>query len=186
MKKICYILFTLLCFSFFASASDGCLTGDARMLALERLDAFNAGIRSLECDFVQTVHSQMMDSDMQSSGKVRIGFPARLEVEMLSPYNNIIVLDLSKPGRPADRAMSAIMPLISGGLASNRSFTIEIYEEDGQWRICLDPMDRNIKEYVNGIELLVGIDDGVARSIEMRYTADDYVRMVFTKVKIVR
>jgi len=184
--KILLLLATAMCCLTGAYAVGKPLGDAEKTMVLQRLDCDNISIKTVRCDFKQVRHSDMMEKDLISSGKVRIDFPSHIEIEMLEPYKNKIILDPGKSNKSSNQAVSAIVPLVSGGMASNKCFLIEVQEIDDQWKICLEPVEAGMKAYVSSVTLIVGKEDCIVRSMEMCDTDGGYTRMDFSNVIIVR
>ncbi|MBR1489608.1 MAG: outer membrane lipoprotein carrier protein LolA [Bacteroidales bacterium] len=82
MKRFTLILLGLL-------LSLACLAQDA---LLERLKAANT-FGTLQADFVQTRHSQMLTKDLVSEGRVALVAPDKLRWEVVKPYRNVFVTE---------------------------------------------------------------------------------------------
>ena len=102
MKRFTLILLGLL-------LSLACLAQDA---LLERLKAANT-FGTLQADFVQTRHSQMLTKDLVSEGTVALVAPDRLRWEVVKPYRSVFVTEGEVPAQgrrfriPTDKDFSA-------------------------------------------------------------------------------
>ena len=102
MKRFTLILLGLL-------MSLACLAQDA---LLERLKAANT-FGTLQADFVQTRHSQMLTKDLVSEGTVALVAPDRLRWEVVKPYRSVFVTEGEIPAQgrrfriPTDKDFSA-------------------------------------------------------------------------------
>ena len=102
MKRFTLILLGLL-------LSLACLAQDA---LLERLKAANT-FGTLQADFVQTRHSQMLTKDLVSEGTVALVAPDRLRWEVVKPYRSVFVTEGEIPAQgrrfriPTDKDFSA-------------------------------------------------------------------------------
>ena len=82
MKRFTLILLGLL-------MSLACLAQDA---LLDRLKAANT-FGTLQADFVQTRHSQMLTKDLVSEGRVALVAPDKLRWEVVKPYRSVFVTE---------------------------------------------------------------------------------------------
>ena len=102
MKRFTLILLGLL-------LSLACLAQDA---LLERLKAANT-FGTLQADFVQTRHSQMLTKDLVSEGTVALVAPDKLRWEVVKPYRSVFVTEGEVPAQgrrfriPTDKDFSA-------------------------------------------------------------------------------
>ena len=86
-----------------------CLAQDA---LLERLKAANT-FGTLQADFVQTRHSQMLTKDLVSEGRVALQSPDKLRWEVVKPYRSVFVTEGEVPAQgrrfriPTDKDFSA-------------------------------------------------------------------------------
>ena len=102
MKRFTLILLGLL-------MSLACLAQDA---LLERLKAANT-FETLQADFVQTRHSQMMTKDLVSEGRVALLSPDKLRWEVVKPYRSVFVTEGEVPAQgprfriPTDKDFTA-------------------------------------------------------------------------------
>lgn len=102
MKRFTFILLGLL-------LSLACLAQDA---LLERLKAANT-FGTLQADFVQTRHSQMLTKDLVSEGTVALVAPDKLRWEVVKPYRSVFVTEGEVPAQgrrfriPTDKDFSA-------------------------------------------------------------------------------
>ena len=95
------------------------LAGFAQDTLLERLKAANT-FETLQADFVQTRHSQMLTKDLVSEGTVALVAPDKLRWEVVKPYRSVFVTE----GEGDSFASLGMTKGTSGMTKGNRRFRI--------------------------------------------------------------
>ena len=119
------------------------LAGFAQDTLLERLKAANT-FETLQADFVQTRHSQMLTKDLVSEGRVALVAPDKLRWEVVKPYRSVFVTEGEVPAQ--DRRFR---------IPTDKDFTATVLEGEDVV-VKLVPLRRDLKQLFR--EIIVHAD----------------------------
>lgn len=180
----------LVVFSLFAAASEG-EGHDAR------LDALLSRLRpaaALEREFTETKQLALLAEPLVSHGVMAFTPPDRLRWEVVAPEPSVLrvagdVVELERPGartRRLDLALDAgarglvdaVRLLLSGdGAGLERAYALSLNEEQGAWRIALEPRDAAQRRVITRLELS-GAGD-TTRELRLEFANGDRSQVAF-------
>ena len=202
MKKVLlYIICLLTIVSAFGQNSKE-LVGEQRLKVVNEITRNTVGIQSLSCQFTQTKQSSLLVDNAVSKGEMSYSRPKSMRWEYTSPYSYALVVEgdsLSmtgaeggkKPNQNANRMMKEMSSLIIGSingerLFDERTFSINIYEETGCYRVKMNPKRKDMQRMFQNITFLFGSDDYTVRSVVLTEKSGDATTINFENVTIKR
>ena len=201
MKRVLlYIICLLTIFSAFGQNGKE-LVGDQRVKVISEITKNTVGIQSLSCQFTQTKQSSLLVDNAEAKGKMSYSRPKSMRWEYTSPYSYALVVEgdsLSMTGngtastnQKANRMMKEMSSLIIGSingerLFDERTFSINIYEETGCYRVKMNPKRKDMQRMFQNITFLFGSDDYTVRSVVLTEKSGDATTINFENVTIKR
>ncbi len=178
------------------------LVGDQRVKVISEITKNTVGIQSLSCQFTQTKQSSLLVDNAVAKGEMSYSRPKSMRWEYTSPYTYALVVEgdsLSmtgaegnkKPNQNANRMMKEMSSLIIGSingerLFDERTFSINIYEETGCYRVKMNPKRKDMQRMFQNITFLFGSDDYTVRSVVLTEKSGDATTINFENVTIKR
>ena len=201
MKRVLlYIICLLTVFSAFGQNSRE-LVGEQRLKVINEITRNTVGIQSLSCQFTQTKQSSLLVDNAEAKGKMSYSRPKSMRWEYITPYSYALVVEgdsLSMTGngtastnQKANRMMKEMSSLIIGSingerLFDERTFSINIYEETGCYRVKMNPKRKDMQRMVQNITFLFGSDDYTVRSVVLTEKSGDATTINFENLTIKR
>jgi len=201
MKRVLlYIICLLTVFSAFGQNSRE-LVGEQRLKAINEITRNTVGIQSLSCQFTQTKQSSLLVDNAEAKGKMSYSRPKSMRWEYTSPYSYALVVEgdsLSMTGngtastnQKANRMMKEMSSLIIGSingerLFDERTFSINIYEETGCYRVKMNPKRKDMQRMFQNITFLFGSDAYTVRSVVLTEKSGDATTINFENLTIKR
>lgn len=201
MKRILlYIICLLTVFSAFGQNSRE-LVGEQRLKVINEITRNTVGIQSLSCQFTQTKQSSLLVDNAEAKGKMSYSRPKSMRWEYITPYSYALVVEgdsLSMTGngtastnQKANRMMKEMSSLIIGSingerLFDERTFSINIYEETGCYRVKMNPKRKDMQRMFQNITFLFGSDDYTVRSVVLTEKSGDATTINFENLTIKR
>ena len=201
MKRVLlYIICLLTVFSAFGQNSRE-LVGEQRLKAINEITRNTVGIQSLSCQFTQTKQSSLLVDNAEAKGKMNYSRPKSMRWEYITPYSYALVVEgdsLSMTGngtastnQKANRMMKEMSSLIIGSingerLFDERTFSINIYEETGCYRVKMNPKRKDMQRMFQNITFLFGSDDYTVRSVVLTEKSGDATTINFENLTIKR
>lgn len=171
-----------------------------REAAVAKIIESGAGIESIQCDFVQTKRSAMLENELVSRGKMWFSKPQFLRWEYTSPYSNLFIMNGDKAllknekgstltdvkkNRMVKGISSMVLGCISGDwLKDSRTFEVEVALQNGEWVATLTPKRGELKQMWTSLELRFETSDGTAKGIRMNGSSGDCTLIEFHNVKM--
>ncbi len=201
MKRVLlYIICLLTVFSAFGQNSRE-LVGEQRLKVINEITRNTVGIQSLSCQFTQTKQSSLLVDNAEAKGKMSYSRPKSMRWEYITPYSYALVVEgdsLSMTGngtvstnQKANRMMKEMSSLIIGSingerLFDERTFSINIYEETGCYRVKMNPKRKDMQRMFQNITFLFGSDDYTVRSVVLTEKSGDATTINFENLTIKR
>lgn len=201
MKRVLlYIICLLTVFSAFGQNSRE-LVGEQRLKVINEITRNTVGIQSLLCQFTQTKQSSLLVDNAEAKGKMSYSRPKSMRWEYITPYSYALVVEgdsLSMTGngtantnQKANRMMKEMSSLIIGSingerLFDERTFSINIYEETGCYRVKMNPKRKDMQRMFQNITFLFGSDDYTVRSVVLTEKSGDATTINFENLTIKR
>ena len=194
IKQILFILFIILLpFGVFAQTSE-------EQKIVNKINKFNSEISSIECDFVQTKHLQILNDKMVSYGKMYYQQPDKLRWEYKKPYTYVFILNgtkvyLKKESRndvidikqnKVFKSIAEIMmnSVIGKCLTNNKEFKVSILDVNNQWVASLIPQKKELKQMYSKIILYFGKANSIIQKVEMIEKNGDKTIIELKNVKL--
>ncbi|MBQ3833185.1 MAG: outer membrane lipoprotein carrier protein LolA [Bacteroidales bacterium] len=178
------------------------LVGDQRVKVISEITKNTVGIQSLSCQFTQTKQSSLLVDNAVAKGEMSYSRPKSMRWEYTSPYTYALVVEgdsLSmtgaegnkKPNQNANRMIKEMSSLIIGSingerLFDERTFSINIYEETGCYRVKMNPKRKDMQRMFQNITFLFGSDDYTVRSVVLTEKSGDATTINFENLTIKR
>ncbi|MBQ5571774.1 MAG: outer membrane lipoprotein carrier protein LolA [Bacteroidales bacterium] len=177
------------------------LVGDQRVKVISEITKNTVGIQSLSCQFTQTKQSSLLVDNAEAKGKMSYSRPKSMRWEYITPYSYALVVEgdsLSMTGngtastnQKANRMMKEMSSLIIGSingerLFDERTFSINIYEETGCYRVKMNPKRKDMQRMFQNITFLFGSDDYTVRSVVLTEKSGDATTINFENLTIKR
>ena len=201
MKRVLlYIICLLTVFSAFGQNSRE-LVGEQRLKVINEITRNTVGIQSLSCQFTQTKQSSLLVDNAEAKGKMSYSRTKSMRWEYITPYSYALVVEgdsLSMTGngtastnQKANRMMKEMSSLIIGSingerLFDERTFSINIYEETGCYRVKMNPKRKDMQRMFQNITFLFGSDDYTVRSVVLTEKSGDATTINFENLTIKR
>ncbi len=152
----------------FASAQDlKVLSEPDAQKAAAAINSANAGVKSLQADFMQVKEMAIVKEKMVSSGKMYFQ-DGSLRWEYLKPSKSVFVTD--KDQMKSNRMFRSMAGLMAGSLTginlNDPSFKVTMYSPGKGYVAELVPLKREMKQMFTKIRLLFGADNRV-RQVEL-------------------
>lgn len=154
---------------------------------------------SLECDFVQTVHTKMLKNDAVSYGSMSFHSPDHLKWEYTSPMKFALIMEGEKlsflrDGRPvatdANQArffgeITKMMIAVSspGDIGFNGSFTTSVSESGNVKTIRLVPQKKAMQQFMSEMTLQYDMTTDTMLMVKMLTKSGDSTVIEFKNVR---
>lgn len=154
-----------------------------------------SSIKSLECDFVQTKHLQMLNDNMVSKGQMYYKQGGKLRWEYLSPYNYIFVMNGNKVMLKSNKRKDIIdvkssklfneiagimMNSLTGQCLSDyHNFAVIMYDNGDEWTAVMFPRKKEIRQMFQKIVLTFSQRRAMVTDVQMIEKSGDttYIRL---------
>lgn len=201
MKKVLLYIICLLTIVSAFGQNNKELVGEQRLKVINEITRNTVGIQSLSCQFTQTKQSSLLVDNAEAKGKMSYSRPKSMRWEYTSPYTYALVVEgdsLSMTGngtastnQNANRMMKEMSSLIIGSingerLFDERTFSINIYEETGCYRVKMNPKRKDMQRMFQNITFLFGSDDYTVRSVVLTEKSGDATTINFENLTIKR
>ncbi len=152
----------------FASAQDlKLLSGAETQKAVAAINSANAGVKSLQADFIQVKEMTIVKERMVSSGKMYFQ-DGELRWEYTRPSRSVFVTDKDKmkSNRMLKGVADMMVSSVTGINLNDPSFKVTMYSPGKGYVAELVPLKRELKQMFSLIRLHFGPDDRV-RQVEL-------------------
>ena len=143
------------------------LSASEAQKAAAAINSANAGVKSLQADFIQVKEMTIVKDRMVSSGKMYFQ-DGNLRWEYVKPSRSVFVTnrDLMKSNRMFKSIADMMLNSVTGINLDDPSFQVTLYSPGKGYVADLVPLRREMKQMFKKIRLLFGPDDRV-RQIEL-------------------
>ncbi|GHT01300.1 hypothetical protein AGMMS49525_01640 [Bacteroidia bacterium] len=172
-------------------------TSEQKQLMLERITASSANMQSLICNFEQVKELSILNEKMISKGKMYYRSDNCLRWEYTSPYIYTFVLNDKKIMMQAESGKKNVIDIKSSrffqeivkvmmngingtGLKDIKSFTVNYYWSENQWRVNLIPLQKEMKKMFSTIKLTFNVNDYTVDNVEMDEPNGDTTTILLT------
>ena len=191
MKK--YILLSLLLAFSSSMFSQTKLSLEQQKQIIDRIDKAASGMKSMQCDFVQTKSMKLLKRDMQSKGVMYFKQPNLLRWQYTSPYDYIFILiDLTFDGMnkivQKNKMFRQITNIIlksitGGGLKSSTDFQVEIYNSSTGYFAKMYPKKKEVKQIYDVIEIYFNQELTMVSGVKMYEKTGDVTMVSLDNVR---
>jgi len=187
MKKTIFItiLSLAICGNIF-SQNGRKLTESERQVFEQKMIEHSQKIKTLQCFFVQEKTSSLVSEKAVTKGIMMYQSPVMLRWEYTEPTPSTLILNgndavlLDKSGKKIGNEKmlkqlgNIIISMINGsGIAQNKQFSAEFYENNGEMLIILTPIQKRLKDIYNTIEMRIDTKTMLANSITLNEKVGD-------------
>lgn len=137
---------------------------------LAKVDAALSFRGRLTADFVQTRHSSLLAEDMVSRGKMTLNAPEILVWEYSAPSQKRSEVKLAGNARYA-------------AMSRKGDFSRTVLGGNGEWKICLKPLKRDLKQLFSSIEVWMDAASGEYSKVILTETSGDSTTLEFSNVR---
>ncbi len=175
------------------------LAGEEQKQVLEKIDKAATGMKSMQCDFLQTKTMKMLKHDMVSKGVMYFKHPNQLRWQYTSPYDYIFILNGEKVNIKSTKSSQQIdvqknkmfrqitgiiLNSITGGnLKNSADFTVEIYRSGKSHFARLYPKKKELKQIYQTIEIHFNPALTMVSSVRMTEKTGDVTVVQLQNVK---
>lgn len=194
MKRYIYIL--IMCVLSLLSVSAQ-TTSQADII--KQINKTAAGVKTLQCDFVQTKQMSLLGEDLVSKGRMYYQQTSRLRWEYVSPYTYTFILNdskvLLKKGSRNDvidinknrmfKEIANIMmnSVVGKCLTDDKTFRTAIKETQTEWVATLQPQKKDMKQMFSRIVLHFDRQQSVVVKVEMFEPSGDKTVIELQNIK---
>jgi outer membrane lipoprotein carrier protein len=165
----------------------------------EKLNQASSNTSSVESDFIQYKHLDILENDMESTGHFSFSVPSKVRWEYNKPYRYIIVMNegvmwindgkkTSKYDTEANKMFNEInvlmLGLLQGKILESKSFKTTLFETDKQVMAKLSPQTPEMKEFLSEIHLIFNKSDYTVSEIKMLEHSGDFTNIKFINKKL--
>lgn len=199
MKFYVLILGLLFCSSYQLFGQTFTTMKDAKDFQ-KKLHATAAKTTSLQSDFVQIKHLDVLSEDIESNGKLYYKAENNLRWEYTAPLEYLIVLKNGKvsikdEGKVSSYDLSGnktfqkinemMVSSIQGDLLMDESdYSYEFKESKDAFLVIMSPKEQKVKEFMKSINIYFSKKDYTVAKVKMVEQSGDYTLMKFKNQKI--
>lgn len=167
---------------------------------IQTINKASAGLKSMECDFVQTKHLKMLNDKMVANGKMYYKQPDKLHWEYTSPYKYTFILNdnkvvLKKNGRNdvidinqnkmfREIARLIMNTVVGKSLGDGKTFKASVKETPSEWTVTLVPQKKEMKQMWTTIVLTFSRSQQMISKVRMCEKNGDYTLIEMKNVKM--
>ena len=157
---------------------------------IEQINKASAQMQTLECDFVQTKHLQILDDKMVAKGRMYYQQADKLRWEYISPYtytfilnqNQVLlknndrtdVIDVERNRIFKEIARMMMNSIVGNCLSDEKTFKTQVEVAGNEWVATLVPLKKDMKQMWNKLVLHIQPDMKVVSKVEMHEPSGDY------------
>lgn len=169
---------------------------------ISRIGQASAQMTSMECDFTQTKHLDILNDSMVSTGKMYYMQADRLRWEYTSPYeytfilngNQVLlrnngrsdVIDVNRNKMFKDIARLMMESITGTCLSDGKTFQTKAETRDGQWIATLIPIKKDMKQMWSELVLHIDPDKKMVQKVEMLEASGDRTVIELRNIQINR
>jgi len=154
---------------------------------------------SIASDFEQLKHLSFLEEDVTSTGRFYFQKEHKLRWEYSSPFfyliifNNdtVLIRDSEKTsvydaasGQMFRQINDIMLRMVNGTILESKDFKFEYLENNQYYKLDMEPLDENMKEFLSGISLFINKDDYTADELLMLERSGDFTRIRFINKRL--
>lgn len=199
MRKLIIAFIGMCCFMGVATAQEGFHKMKNPESFKQKINQISKVTETIQCNFVQEKQLSFMKEKMVSKGVFYFNKNNRLRWEYNNPYNYVIIMDgkqlavidngkVTKMDTGKNDTFQKIQGMLTRTLQGNvldgnNQFNYELLENEQYSLVKLTPKDKEIKNYLTGIDLFFDKKDGLVARIDM-HEAEDLTTIKFSNRKL--
>jgi len=165
----------------------------------QKLHAIAAKTTTLQSDFVQIKHLDVLSEDIESNGKLFYKASNKLRWEYTTPLEYLIILkdgkvSIKDEGKVSSYDLSGnktfqkinemMIGSIQGDLLINEAdYTYEFKENSANYLVVMYPKQKKVKEFMKSINIYFSKKDYSVEQVKMLEQSGDYTLMKFKNKK---
>jgi outer membrane lipoprotein carrier protein len=165
----------------------------------QKLHSIAAKTTSLESDFVQIKHLDVLSEDIESNGKLVYKASNKLRWEYTTPLEYLIILkdgkvSIKDEGKVSSYDLSGnktfqkinemMIGSIQGDLLVNEAdYTYEFKESSTSYLVVMHPKQKKVQEFMKSINIYFSKKDYSVEQVKMLEQSGDYTLMKFKNKK---
>lgn len=193
VRKLSFILISLLL------SVAGFAQTSSQAQIIQKISAATQGMKSMQCDFVQTKTVKMLNDKMVSRGKMAYQQANKLRWEYTSPYTYTFILndtkvslqknkrndviDVSKNKMFKEIAAIMMNSVVGKCLTDTKSFKTTITENAAEYVATLVPQKKEMKQMFKKIVLHFNKKQGVVVRVDMYEKNNDTTVITLENIK---
>ncbi len=165
----------------------------------QKLNAASKTTKTIDSDFKQYKHLDILENDMESSGHFSYSSPNKVRWEYLQPYKYLIVMNsgtmwinngskTKKYDTQSNKMFKEINDLmvgmLQGKILKSDKFNVSFDENNKQILANLTPKTPEMKEFISSMHLYFDKKDYLVKKIKMLELSGDYTLIKFYNRKI--
>ena len=163
----------------------------------QRLAVENSRMTTVASDFTQYKYLAIMDEPLVSSGKFYFMKDDRVRLDYTQPTPYLIVLNGQKVkivtggksnvyNMSSYQMVTVMKSMLSSCLLGDfsgvgRDYRMSVSEDKTAYHVDIEPMNRNIKKYLQKIEIIFDKKDLSVQQLTVREPSGDYTRHMFSR-----
>lgn len=198
IKTVLFLVVTAFSMTGFAQAPKGFETMHNTASLQKVLAATAQKTQTISSDFTQIKHMKMMNDIIKSKGKFAFKQQDKIRIEYTSPFQYLLVMaggqimvrDENKTNKINTRnskTMQSVnkimMDCMRGTVFTNKDFSVNAFENKGQYLMQLTPASASMKSLFAGIDVYIDKTDNSVSKLVMNENGGDFTEMVFTNKK---
>ena len=197
MKYLFTIIAIALLFSA-TSAQDLFKKVKNKQATAKKLSEVSKKINTIESDFLQYKHLDILSSDIESEGHFSFKKTDKLRWEYSKPYFYLIVMNNgtmwikdskktqkydTKSNKMFKEINDLMIGLLQGNILDSKNFKLNIYENSKYILAELYPQSAEMKEFLSGINIYFDKKDYSVYKVKMNENSGDYTEIIFVNKK---
>ena len=201
MNKTMYVICSLLlCVTMVAQSSYQAATEAQKKEIIDKITQAANAMRTMQCDFTQEKELSFMNDKVLSEGKMLYKQPNKIRWEYTKPLAYVFAMDGTNifmdagnnqttiPAR-SSRLFSSMSDIIIGGvsgagLIDSPDFTAVFGVGNNDYRITLTPLQKEVKDLFDRIQLYVNKSDSRIQKVELVEKGGDKTLILLKNMQI--
>ena len=200
MRKLIFSSFLMILFALSTIAQTGFKKMTDTKAFEEKVNSIAEETETIQCNFVQEKKLSFMTDKIISEGRFFFKKEDQLRWEYTDPFSYIIILNDGKLmiddegnqneiNLKSNKTFQEINQLLTQSLKGNvlgetDKFTYEILEGEKQYMVQLTPIAKEMKEYMDRIDVYFDKSDMMVAGVDMHEQSEDMTSIRFSKRKI--
>ena len=160
------------------------------------IEASSKRTETIKSDFTQIKYLDVLEDEIESTGKFLFRAPNYLKWEYIEPYQYTILRKVDKMlindegtvkeydinSNAAFSAINSMMvQLLTGNFFDSGEYDAEFFENAQYYKVALKPNTSQMGEFLDNIELYFSKKDLLVEYIRMNELSGDYTKIVFSQ-----